>query len=404
MISLLRRPKILLFLLGATLSAIGGGVAQIALPLYVLRSTHSTVLLALVFVVRQVPITGFSLFLGHYIDDWGPRRSALIGLILGAVAIASLPFFAHVPVMILLSSFAVGLSFIFLYPIQSMYLPRLVSKDELHVANGLFSGVLVSAGLGGNALGGVVASLGWYHIAFWGGGALDIGAALTVVVIGNLGFTRSQEPHSRLPGFETIREVWRLLNLDRILLMMFVMDSARQFALGAQAVNLPKYVLAVSSAPLLYAVAVMASNLGELIGSFIAPSIFKRVGMSRLRNAYVVSAFVLAGLYILVALWVSIFSAVFIIFACSLLLGVTFVEYSAYNQQVVPAGLMGRFQSASASTTSAFRSAGNLAAGALSAPLGIGFLLSGIVILLSGFTVIGTRKQEGTVPKIEVES
>ena len=85
-------------------------------------------------------------------------------------------------------------------------------------------------------------------------------------------------------------------------------------------------------------------------------------------------------------------------------MGVMFVVYSAYNQEVVPAGLMGRFQSASASTTSAFRSAGNLAAGALSAPLGIGFLLSGVVILLSGFTVIGTRRQAGPVPVVEVEA
>lgn len=386
------------------LSSIGGGVAQIALPLFVLRSTHSTVLLALVFVVRQIPITGLSLFLGHYIDDWGPRRSALIGLILGAVAIAILPFFAHVPLMILVSSFAVGMSFIFLYPIQSMYLPRLVSKDELQSANGLFSGVLVSAGLAGNALGGIVASLGGYHVAFWGAGLLDIGAALTVVIIGNLGFTRSKDSHSRLPGFETIREVCRRLNFDRVLLMMFVMDSARQFALGAQAVNLPKYVLAVSSAPLLYAAAVMASNLGELTGSFVAPSIFKRVGMSRVRSAYVLGAFVLAALYLVVALWVSVFSAIFIIFTCSLLMGVMFVVYSSYNQEVVPAGLMGRFQSASASTTSASRSAGNLAAGALSAPLGIGFLFSGVVILLSGLTVIGTRKRAGRVPVVQVES
>src|SRR5258707_10191993 len=189
MIKLLRRPKVVWFLAGVTLSAVGGGIAAVALPLTVLRATHSTVFLGLVFVVRQVPITVLSLLIGQYIDAWGPRRAALTGLILGSCAGISIPFFVHVPGLILVSSFVIGVSWIFLYPLQSMYLPRLVSDGELEAGNALFRTVLITASLGGNALGGGFATLGWYRPAFWGSAAMEVGGAATIVIIGGLGWS-----------------------------------------------------------------------------------------------------------------------------------------------------------------------------------------------------------------------
>ena len=79
------------FLIGGVFISIGGSVAGIALPLFVLSTTHNAFLLGLVLMARELPSTILAPFFGRYIDRLGVYRSTTIGLLLSIFGIVTIP-------------------------------------------------------------------------------------------------------------------------------------------------------------------------------------------------------------------------------------------------------------------------------------------------------------------------
>ena len=156
---LLRKRDFFLLWLGQIISQFGDRLTQIALIGLVSQITRSSSGLALMMSMAIIPVFFISPISGVYIDRWDKRKTMYISDLLRGICIVSIPFlFLNVslgPVIyiVIFLSFSVGRFFI---PAKMAFIPRLIDKQEIFMANSLVSVTATVAAVLGFGLGGII--------------------------------------------------------------------------------------------------------------------------------------------------------------------------------------------------------------------------------------------------------
>jgi MFS family permease len=133
------RNRPLLALTGAELiSQLGSSLSGLALPWFVLVTTHSTSRMGVVFAVELLPFVLFGLHAGVVVDRLGPRRTMLLSDLARAPVIALVPFLHLVgglsyPVILAVAFAQGGLSTAY-FTCQRAMIPAIVGASEQAVA------------------------------------------------------------------------------------------------------------------------------------------------------------------------------------------------------------------------------------------------------------------------------
>jgi MFS family permease len=157
------RDRSLLALTGAELvSQFGSQLSALALPWFVLETTHSTTQMGIVFAVELVPFVLFGLHAGVVVDRLGPRTTMLVADLARAPVIALVPFLHAVgglsyPI-ILAVAFVHGLFSTAYFTCQRTVIPAIVGSDPQRTAraNSLLEGATNVTAFAGPALAGVL--------------------------------------------------------------------------------------------------------------------------------------------------------------------------------------------------------------------------------------------------------
>lgn len=404
--SVLRNRNARLFVIGGAVMALGGDMTAVALPLFILHEAHTRPwLIGVVFLARETPSTVLVGFFGTYIDRIGARNAAVLGLILCTLSVGAMPFTVGNPVLIISCAFVLGTGFTLLFPIVSMYLPSLVTEDMLPHANSLFRTLSILGGIGGTSLAGALVAAGFYNWPFWFDALTSVAALGTILLIepphrhvestevegeeGERSFSRSW-----LRSFQVVRGV---LTRDRVLLRLFIADSLVYFSIGSIGVLLPVFASRQFHSAWLFSFAVLAENLGELLGGLAAPALNKRIPVSQLGKFYVIMVALMSVSYLLTGLWTQRLTLIALSFIASFALGVLYVLYGVYLQTAVSASVMGRFQTVAAGFSSVFQGTGNLVAGGMvTASARLGYVIIGGVnaLVCIGILAADWRRHE----------
>jgi hypothetical protein len=158
--AVLRRRPFLLFFGGSVVSTLGNHFFELALMWLTFSETRSSLKVAAIAVVFQVTYVVVGPAAGVFADRWDRRRTMIVcdlirsGL-LGGFIFATFRFGFSFP-LALLAVFLLESTGRFFGPSRQAYIPTLVERDQLVTANGLLTGIRQAAGLGGQALAGVV--------------------------------------------------------------------------------------------------------------------------------------------------------------------------------------------------------------------------------------------------------
>lgn len=130
-------------LIGDLLSRIGDYIYQLAIPLYILYLTNSSVIMGIAFAIEQAGLILSGLIAGTLVDRGNPRRIILITSILQTIVVSLIPIFHYLEVesvyLILAFGFIlVALNFLYRTAINSL-IPMIVEKFLLPSASGKFS-------------------------------------------------------------------------------------------------------------------------------------------------------------------------------------------------------------------------------------------------------------------------
>ncbi|HST15167.1 MAG TPA: MFS transporter [Gaiellaceae bacterium] len=157
------RDRSLLALTSAELvSTLGSQFSALALPWFVLVTTHSSTRMGVVFAAELVPFVLFGLHAGVVVDRLGPRGTMLLSDVARAPVIAVVPFLHAVgglsyPI-ILAVAFVHGLFSTAYFTCQRAVIPAIVGADEQSVAraNSLVEGATNFTNFVGPGLAGVL--------------------------------------------------------------------------------------------------------------------------------------------------------------------------------------------------------------------------------------------------------
>ena len=135
---MLRDRSLLALTTAELVSTLGSQFSALALPWFVLATTHSSTRMGLVFAAELVPFVLFGLHAGEVVNRLGPRGTMLLSDVARAPVIAVVPFLHAVgglsyPI-ILGVAFVHGLFSTAYFTCQRAVIPTIVGADEQRVA------------------------------------------------------------------------------------------------------------------------------------------------------------------------------------------------------------------------------------------------------------------------------
>jgi MFS family permease len=144
------------------ISQLGSSLSALALPWFVLVTTHSTSRMGVVFAVELLPFVLFGLHAGLVVDRLGPRTTMLVSDLARAPVIALVPLLHELGglsyALILVVAFLQGALSTAYFTCQRALIPAIVGTDEKEVAraNTILEGATNFTSFAGPAIAGVM--------------------------------------------------------------------------------------------------------------------------------------------------------------------------------------------------------------------------------------------------------
>ena len=186
---MIRDRSIAALLAGEFISRLGSQFTQLALPWFVLVTTHSPTKMGIVFACELAPMALLGIPAGTVVDKLGPKTSMLVADAVRAPIVALVPFLHIVGGLsfgvILVLAALLGLFSCAYFTCQRLVLPAVLGEDEqkLAQANSLVEGATNVTNLLGPALAGVLIALMGAANVMW----IDaVSFLIAFVVIGTL--------------------------------------------------------------------------------------------------------------------------------------------------------------------------------------------------------------------------
>lgn len=285
---------------GQLISALGDRIHQIALTVVVYDATRSPIAVGAVFLVATLPNLLFGPIAGTLVDRWDHREVMIVSDLLRAGLVLLIPIAAVTnlalayPLVFLVTTVS-----IFFRPAKGAILPRIVAEEDLVTANSALWVGETFADIGGYVIAGLfVALLGTQlPLAFWVDSVTYIASALLIASIAVAPLTRTiaskvaeraSGARAALAGLGAeLREGWRFLRGDTVLLANTIQSTAGQFMLGIFLVLTPVYAAQALDRPDVsyreaFAFLEGAIGAGNLVGGFLIGLIGTRLALGRM--------------------------------------------------------------------------------------------------------------------------
>ncbi len=346
---------------GQLVSALGDRIHQVALAYVVWNATDSEIAVAAVFVVATLPNLVFGPIAGALIDRWDHREVMIVSDLLRAGIVLLIPLAAVTnlalayPLVFLLTTVS-----IFFRPAKVAILPRVVAEEDLLPANSALWVGETFADIAGYVIAGLFVTLlgSQLPLAFWVDSVTYIASAVLIASIAVAPMSRSiagsaadaasaaaTGVKSAVRGFAgEIREGWRFLRGDTVLLANTIQATFAQFMIGAQLALTAVYAdVSIARDPFskeeAYGFIEAAIGAGNLIGGFLIGLIGTRLALGRMVIVGYVATGALMALFAVVG---SLPLAIGVAFGTGVGNLAFVIPSQTLFQRRVPAELMGR--------------------------------------------------------------
>ena len=347
--SLWRHRPYLLLWLGETISQTGAQISLVAVPLTAITTLHAgPTEVGLLTALQYAPVFLITLFAGAWLD-WHRRRPVLIVTNLARFLLIML-----IPLSYLTDHLSLGLLYLVTFTVGLLtavsdvaylvYLPTLVSREQLVEANAKLEGVYSIAQVGGPGLGGVLVQVAAAPLALVANAGTYLLAAMTFLGIRKpeaVEIPERKRPPMRAQIADGLRAILghRLLRLlalqgavynlfEQIVLTLYLLFGVRELRLGAGALG----------------VILSTASVGGLIGALVARRAATAFGTGRcIVGSMVISA---AGLVVVPfapttpVLAIVMLITGFVVYGFGL--GIFNVHSLSVRTALAPAGLLGR--------------------------------------------------------------
>jgi DHA3 family macrolide efflux protein-like MFS transporter len=230
---------------GQVISLFGDRIHLVAITLLLVQATHSPLAIAGVFIAATIPNLFLSPVAGTFVDRWDQHDVLVVSDLLRAALVLAIPVAAVTNLVLLYPlTFLIACISVFFRPARVAILPRIVHSDDLVTANSLMWLAETLADVVGFPLAGLFVTFvaTALPLAFWIDGATYVASALLLwtIVVPPISAPSLEAP--RRAFLRELREGWRFLRRETVLLANTLQAVAGQFALGILIVLTPFYI------------------------------------------------------------------------------------------------------------------------------------------------------------------
>jgi DHA3 family macrolide efflux protein-like MFS transporter len=285
---------------GQLISALGDRIHQVALAFMVWYATGSAIAVGAVFLVATLPNLLFGPIAGVLVDRWDHREVMIVSDLLRAGLVILIPIAAVTNLVLAYPLvFLVTTVSIFFRPAKVAILPRIVAQDDLLSANSALWVGETFADIAGYAIAGLFVGLlgSQLPLAFWVDAVTYVASAVLIASLAVAPMTRTVTEAARgaaagiagaVRTFGTeIRDGWRFLRDDQVLLANTVQATVAQFMVGVVLALMPIYAAqSIDRSPFskeeAYGFLEGAIGAGNLLGGFLIGLVGARLALGRM--------------------------------------------------------------------------------------------------------------------------
>lgn len=216
-----------------------------------------------------LPSVIFGPISGVFVDRWRRKKIMVISDIVRAFLVFLIPFTSENYQIFIIASL-VSLADTFFFPARSSFIPNIVQKEELIMANSLCTSAGEFMNLIGPAVGGVIIGLFGIKVAFFIDAATFLFSAILILSISIKEGIGRKEANINSFILE-LKEGISFVKEKKIILFICLILGAMMIAGGAINVILPVFINEVlNKGPREFGFIMSANALGIIIGSFVA--------------------------------------------------------------------------------------------------------------------------------------
>ncbi|SDS18128.1 MFS transporter [Actinopolymorpha singaporensis] len=352
----LRLPAFAFFWSASTIRAFGGAIAGVAFQILIVRTLDATpVQISILSALGVVPYLFLGLIIGALMDRWRRQRALIITTVGRAVTLASVPvllltdtlnFWSLATVVLVL-----GVLTLFGDSAAQPFLPRIVPRNSLVMANARLGQSETVGSTVGPALGGALLNLVGAPILFAFESAINAIAAFLQSRIRVDEPGPEPRPHGRHLGHD-IAEGMRYTYQHRTLRPLAISVHTWFLANSIVSTVFAVFVLRELNMPAwAYGVTLAAGGVGGFLGALTAPAVGARVGAGRAillgRTLVIIPWLALAVAPLTASTGVGVALAVVSVaqFIYCLAMGIEDANDTGYRQAVAPDAIQGRMNS-----------------------------------------------------------
>lgn len=395
----LRLPAFALFWSATTIRAFGGTIAGVAFQVLIVTVLNATPLeISILSALGVVPYLFLGLIIGALMDRWRRQRMLIITSVGRALVLGSIPVLFLLDALTFWSLAAVilmlGILTLFADSAAQPFLPNIVPRSSLVMANARLGQSETVAGTAGPALGGALLNLIGAPILF----AFDALINAVSAVLQSRINVQETAPQRRVQGrhighdiVEGMRYTYRHRTLRPLALSVHIWFLGNSIVSTVFAV----FVLReLDLAPWAFGVTLAFAGIGGFLGALLAPRIGARLGAGRAillgRALVVVPWLVLAvmpidassGLGVLLP----VISAAQFVYGLSM--GIEDANDIGYRQAVAPDAIQGRMNSTIRTTNRVVFFFGALLTGLLATFLGYHLTIGIAATIFTGAALV----------------
>jgi MFS family permease len=277
-------PQFMRLWAGLSASGLGDWVGYTALTLYMYKVTGSAEALAILTIVRSLPVLLFGPLAGVVADRFPRRRIMILSDLIRAFLYALLPFATSFPQIVAIA-FLVSIISAFFRPALTALIPDLVKKDQLLEANSLLFSTTNLMMIVGPALGGLMIGFlgqGW---AFRFNAVTFLASAIAVYFVVERwhGREATQEAQGAKSWIKDLASGVGYIVRQRAVAVMTI--EMMTMALGMVAITVIEVIFVTSvlgAGDEGYGLLLSVAGAGALLGSLVAGWVGKRISASAL--------------------------------------------------------------------------------------------------------------------------
>lgn len=361
---------------GLGVSVLGDQIYLVALNVWLLSRTHSSLVVAGLWMLGPTAGLIFGTFVGGLADRRDRRNTLIIANGIGAIAIGVIPFFHQVLWIYIAGLIAEGAQGLFAAAFRSYYM-LLVPQNFWSQANSIRGGLSYGGMVLGPAIAGVFLAWGYPQQAIWLDALTFVFASLTLLVLPRLNPHNSldvSDRHSPYKWRDDLRMVGAFIKKEqrlRPIMIGFYGMVIFALAAGSQEVVFLRNVMDLSERT--YAYVVSMSGVGYIIGVLVSLFVSRHI---RPLLLLAISTIPSAVCYVIFSQSHTVIEAIGTLIGVNLFQAISNVTFTGIIQRTIPMQQIGRIISTIMAMVNGATLVTIFAGGLVAAQMGARFLMT----------------------------